>query len=285
MDSLSSALNSTPTAFASPKSGSTSSITASSSVSSTTPSASSGPSSGPSGFGPSSSGPSSFGASALESASRPATPVDPGYITVEPDGRDDVTFRDRLRQAIEGFFNTFTENASAQTDRALASIEESLSAAEASGQDVLVQFRVTSVNVTLAGEAGSRSGGRDDFASIRTLGLEIGVARDGQVSASDTRVLGLDGRSLGLAERDIRAGLGGDGFSQRQSGNTSSSSDAAAERLETARASLERVKVVQDALKSFRSGDLEPLRRVLEGDSSSSLAGLLPRSGGFSVEA
>lgn len=274
MDSVSSALNSISTTFASPVSGSTSG---------------SGAASVSAGAAKSASGPSP-----LEVASRPANPADPGYITVEPDGRDDVTFRDRLRQAIEGFFKTFKENTDTQVDRALASIEESLSAAEASGQDVLVQFRITSVNVTLSEGAGSTSGGasggtlggRDDFASIRTLALEIGVARDGQVAAGDTRVLDLEGRSLGLAEREIRAGLGGEGFAQRQSGSsTSSRSQADAERLETARASLERVKVVQDALKSFRSGDLEPLRRVLEGDSSSSLAGLLPRSGGFSVEA
>lgn len=94
MDSVSSALNSISTTFSSPISGSTS------------------------GAGPSTvasvSTKSSSAPSPLEVASRPANPADPGYITVEPDGRDDVTFCDRLRQAIEGFFKTFKENADTQ---------------------------------------------------------------------------------------------------------------------------------------------------------------------------
>ena len=217
--------------------------------------------------------------------SRPATVGDPGYITVEPDGRDDVTFRDRLLQAIKGFFDTFQANSEEQTQRALAAIEESVSSAEQSGEPFFVQFRVTSVEVTLA-EEGDQGGG---FASIRQLGLEIGVARDGKVEAADTRVLDLAGQSAGLTAEQIRAGLGKPNFERRDTGTQSS--ERAIKRLEAAQASLDRVTQVQDALKAYRGGDIGPLQKFFETSGSSgsnalgSLSSLLPSRGAISIEA
>jgi hypothetical protein len=208
--------------------------------------------------------------------------TDPGYITVEPDGRDDVTFRDRLLQAIEGFFKTFQANSEEQTQRALAAIEDSVSSAESSGEPFFVQFRVTSVEVTLA-EEGDRGNG---FASIRQLGLEIAVARDGKVEAADTKVLDLEGRSVGLTIAQIGAGLGKPNFERRDTGNAAS--ERASKRLEAAQASLDRVSQVQDALKAYRGGDIGPLQKFFESSGSSavgSLGSLLPSRGAISIEA
>ena len=217
--------------------------------------------------------------------SRSTAVTDPGYITVEPDGRDDVTFRDRLLQAIKGFFDTFQANSEEQTQRALASIEDSVSAAEQGGEPFFVQFRVTSIEVTLA-EEGDQGGG---FASIRQLGLEIGVARGGKVEAADTRVLDLAGQSVGLTADQIRAGLGKPNFERRDTGTQSS--ERAAKRLEAAQASLDRVTQVQDALKAYRGGDIGPLQKFFETSGSSgsnalgSLSSLFPSRGAFSIDA
>lgn len=217
--------------------------------------------------------------------SRPAAVNDPGYISVEPDGRDDVTFRDRLLQAIKGFFDTFQANSEEQTQRALASIEDSVSAAEQSGEPFFVQFRVTSVEVTLA-EEGDQDGG---FASIRQLGLEIAVARDGKVEAADTKVLDLAGQSVGLTAEQIRAGLSKPNFERRDTGTQSS--ERATKRLEAAQASLDRVTQVQDALKAYRGGDIAPLQKFFESGGSGvanplgSLTSLLPSRGAISIDA
>ena len=194
---------------------------------------------------------------------RPFLPNDPGYITVEPDGRDDVGFRDRLRQAIEAVASAFAsrEGVAAIVDRVLGEISKTLDEAEAKGEEVAVQLRIAALDVSVADGAGGSA-----FASIRQFALEIGVARDGKVAAEDTRVLATDGRSLGLSQQQIRAGLSSGTFQKVDTGSADGNlSDAARERLAAARSGLERVKAVQDALAAFRLGNEAPLRDLFEG--------------------
>ena len=193
--------------------------------------------------------------------SRPFLPNDPGYITVEPDGRDDVGFRDRLRQAIEAVASAFAsgDGVTAIVDRVIGEISQTLDSAEAKGEQVAVQLRVAALDVSVA-DGGSA------FASIRQFALEVGVARDGKVAAEDTRVLGTDGRSVGLSQEQIRSGLTTGTFARVDTGRTDGAvSEAADERLAAARSGLERVKAMQDALAAFRSGDETPLRDLFEG--------------------
>lgn len=197
---------------------------------------------------------------------RPFLPNDPGYITVEPDGRDDVGFRDRLRLAIEAVASAFAsrEGVTAIVDRVIGEISKTLDEAEAKGEDVAVQFRIAALDVSVAD-------GGNTFASIRQFALEVGIARDGKVAAEDTRVLATDGRSLGLSQQQIRAGLTTGNYARVDTGSTDGNlSDAARERLAAARAGLQRVKAVQDALTAFRQGDEVPLRDLFEGKGSSS---------------
>ncbi|WPZ35619.1 hypothetical protein T8K17_05620 [Thalassobaculum sp. OXR-137] len=193
--------------------------------------------------------------------SRPFLPNDPGYITVEPDGRDDVSFRDRLRQAIEAVASAFAsgDGVTAIVDRVIGEISQTLDSAEAKGEQVAVQFRIAALDVSVA-DGGSA------FASIRQFALEVGVARDGRVAAEDTRVLATDGRSLGLSQEQVRAGLTTGTFARTDTASSDGNlSEAARERLAAARSGLERVKAVQDALAAFRSGDETPLRDLFEG--------------------
>ena len=194
---------------------------------------------------------------------RPFLPNDPGYITVEPDGRDDVTFRDRLRQAIEAVASAFSsrEGVTAIVDRVFGEVSKTLDEAEAKGEEVAVQLRIAALDVSVADGAGGSA-----FASIRQFALEVGVARGGKVAAEDTRVLATDGRSLGLSQGQIRAGLTSGTYKRVDTGSTDSNlSEAARERLAAARSGLERVKAVQDALAAFRLGDEVPLRDLFEG--------------------
>jgi|GEM_PF-719239 len=186
---------------------------------------------------------------------------DPGYITVEPDGRDDIGFRDRLRQAIEAVASAFAsgEGAAAVVDRVLASISESLNRAEANGEEVAIQLRVASLNVSVA-----ESDGGQAFASIRQFAIEVGVARGGEVAAEDVQVLATDGRSLGLTQEQVRGGLTTGRYERVDTGGDGQLSEAARERLDDARKGLERVKAVQDALSAFRLGDEAPLRDLFE---------------------
>lgn len=199
---------------------------------------------------------------------RPFLPNDPGYITVEPDGRDDVSFRDRLRQAIEAVASAFAsgEGVTAIVDRVFGEISKTLDEAEAKGEEVAVQLRIASLDVSVADGAGGST-----FASIRQFALEVGVARNGKVAAEDTRVLATDGSSLGLSQQQIRTGLTSGNYARVDTGSSDGKlSDAARKRLAAARSGLERVKAVQDALAAFRLGNEAPLRDLFDGKGSGS---------------
>lgn len=204
-------------------------------------------------------------------SSRPYVSNDPGYITVEPDGRDDIGFRDRLRQAIEAVVSAFADRDSVAevVERITSSISKTLDEAEANGEAVAVQLRIASLDVSVADSEGGEA-----FASIRQFAIEVGVARNGEVAAADTRVLATDGRELGLSQEQVRAGLTTGRYERVDTGgNDGKLSEAARERLEAARAGLERVKATQDALKAFRAGDETPLRELFEGSGSTEAVG------------
>ncbi|MEQ8399155.1 hypothetical protein [Thalassobaculum sp.] len=204
---------------------------------------------------------------------RHSRPDDRLFLTVEPDGRDDIGFLDRLRHALRTVFEAVqtTEEADASAERALQAAEKSLDPATLASNRFFVQLRVVSVEVAYADEAGR---GDSAYASYRRLGIEIGVAREGVVRADDTSVVDLEGRSVELTRNQVLTGLSS-GIYRRVEGAGAGLSSAASERLATAQAGLARVKAIQGALKAYRSGDADPLKQLLNGDDS--------RSGGRSA--
>ena len=193
-------------------------------------------------------------------SSRPADPHDPAYLTVEPDGRDYIGFQDRLRRQIEAFFTVVQsdDTLAASVDRALDAIQAPLEAAKTSGDAFFVQVRAISIDVSYA-----ENGANDDaFAAYRQIGIEISVARDQRAAARDTRILNLEGRSLSLTLEETRAGFASGRYRTLVAGGSALDSTAR-ERLEAAQTGLARVKAVQDALKAYRSGDLDPLKELL----------------------
>lgn len=200
---------------------------------------------------------------------RLALPSDAQFLTVEPDGRDDVTFRDRLLHALKTVFSAVQrpDEAKAAAERALLAAEEAIEAAEAGGEDYFVQLRVVGVEVAYADNAAD---GDNAYASYRRLGLEIGVARGGTVRADDATVVSLDGSAIELSAAQVRTGLASGVYRRTETAPTAGSGKADS-RLADARAGLARVKAIQDALKAYRSGDIDPLKRLLtDGDSQSS---------------
>ena len=196
------------------------------------------------------------------SSVRSALPDDTQFLTVEPDGRDDVTFMDRLRHALRTVFEAVQrpDEAAAATERALQAAEQALARTEGSS-GFLVQLRVVGLEVSY-----TEDGADDSYASYRRLGIEIGVARDGVVRAEDTAVVDLDGRSFGLTEAQTRTGLSTGRYRRVETGDTELAT-ATQDRLSAARSGLARVKAMQDALKAYRTGDVDPLKRLLvDGD-------------------
>lgn len=198
------------------------------------------------------------------SDARLARPDDARFLTVEPDGRDDVTFMDRLRHALRTVFEAVQkpDAAAEAAERALDAVKERLAAAAESADGFFVQFRIVGVETAYAEGEGEAA-----YASYRRLGLEIGVARDGRVGAEDAAVVGFDGAAVGLSAAQLRTGLASGTYRQVESAPPAVSGRAA-DRLADARAGLARVKATQDALTAYRSGDFGPLKELLEGSGS-----------------
>lgn len=208
------------------------------------------------------SAPAAFPAGSSEG--RLARPDDARFLTVEPDGRDDVTFMDRLRHALRTVFEAVQkpDAAAEAAERALEAVKERLAAAVDSDEGYFVQLRVVGVETAFA-----EGDGEAAYASYRRLGLEIGIARDGKVRAEDAAVVGFDGTSFGLSAPQLRSGLASGTYRQVDSAPPAVSGRAA-ERLADARAGLARVKATQDALTAYRAGDFGPLKELLEGSGS-----------------
>lgn len=218
--------------------------------------------------------PAASGKLPVTSDIRDALPDDLRFLTVEPDGRDDVGFIDRLRHALGTVFRAVQEphEAAAATDRALQAANQPLDAALSGSSSFFVQIRVVGVEVAYTDQG---AGDHAAYASYRRLGIEIGVARGGSVKAEDTTVVGLDGLTFGLTDPQKRSGLVSGSY-RRVETAASEPSSAAGKRLAAAQYGLARVKATQDALRAYRSGDVEPLKNLL-------VDGETPSPGGFSA--
>lgn len=194
-------------------------------------------------------------------STRPADPSDPAFLTVEPDGRDDIGFQDRLRHKIEAVFGAIQSGGAltASVGRALEAIREPLDAAKASGEAFFLQIRAVSVEVSFA--ENTETGGA--FASYRQIGIEISIARAREVDAGDVRILSLEGRSLSLTFEETRAGFTSGRYRTLVTGGQPRD-QAARDRLEAAQTGLARVKAVQDALNAYRKGDIDPLNALID---------------------
>ena len=183
---------------------------------------------------------------------------------------------DRLRDAIARVAANFASGdaLSQSVERIFSEASDALEGGSGSASVVGVQLRIASIDVAFTDDASGTSA----FASVRQFALEVSVARGDTVAAEDVRVFTAEGRSAGLSVTDVRAGFTSGVYRRVEAGGGASAlSEQARERLEAARAGLERVRAVQDALSAFRDGNEAPLRELFEGDSA--IGQVFPGSG------
>jgi hypothetical protein len=172
--------------------------------------------------------------------------------------RDQV--RTKLNDVLGGIYKDKDQRAAA-TEESLKSLSGQIDKA-ASSKDVKgVEIRVGSVSTSY----GSAS-------SVKAIGVEVGLVRNGKVAAGDTTVLDYQGKNTNLSTKEVASGLAKGAYSTTAELPTSAT-DAGTAALQKARTALSKVSQTSSALQAFRNGDtgpLDDLRAQLQGGKVSS---------------
>jgi len=152
--------------------------------------------------------------------------------------------------------------ASEALENALSSVSDLIHAAGEDADVLGVQLRVTSVVRSFGAENGEDAA----FGSVTGFAIEVGLVRGDRVSAEDTRLVGLAGDLIDLNVAQRRTGIV-NGVYQIQDKVPFSDEVAAFQgqnraQVEALRNALDRLTLVQDALKSYRNGDTRALEEV-----------------------
>ncbi|WP_420402259.1 hypothetical protein [Nisaea sp.] len=118
-----------------------------------------------------------------------------------------------------------------------------------------IQIRISSVSQQF------RSNDREGAvsSSVSQLSIEVGLVRDGKVSAGDVELLSFAGKRLPLTDAQKQTGVVSGLFSIDEPTAQDEPNKAQATAVEKA---LERLRLVNDALAAFRRGDLRPLQEI-----------------------
>lgn len=171
-------------------------------------------------------------------------------------------------EALSGSFEELLEifhgtgKAAAALETALASVSDLIASAAADADVEGVQIRVTSVVRSFGAENGEDAA----FGSVTGFAIEVGLVRGDRIAAEDTRLVGLAGEPLPLSGEQRRTGVVDGVYRIRDEGRLGD--DLATFRgenkaqLEALQNALDRLSLVQDALKSYRNGDTRALEEV-----------------------
>lgn len=170
--------------------------------------------------------------------------------------------------ALSGTFEELLEvfhgagKASEALETALASVADLIDAAGEDTDVLGVQLRVASVVRSFGAENGEDA----VFGSVTGFAIEVGLVRGERVNAEDTRLVGLAGDLIDLTVEQRRTGIV-DGVYRIQDRAPFSDDLAAFQgqnkaQIEALRNALDRLALVQDALKSYRNGDTRALEEV-----------------------
>lgn len=118
-----------------------------------------------------------------------------------------------------------------------------------------IQIRISSVSQQFR----SADGEGAVFSSVAQLSIEVGLVRDGKVSAGDVELLSFEGKKLPLTEAQKQTGIVSGLFTIEDKDAQGGSNKVQATAVEKA---LERLRLVNDALAAFRKGDLRPLQEI-----------------------
>lgn len=176
--------------------------------------------------------------------------------------------RANISDALAGTFEELLEifhgrgKAGEALESALASVSELIDKAAAGADVVGIQIRVASV----ARSFGEEDGDGASYGSVTGFAIEVGLVRGQRVNAEDVRLVGLAGERVELSVEQRRTGVV-DGFYRIQDDApfgeevTRLRGENKAQ-VEALRNALDRLRLVQDALKSYRNGDTRALEDV-----------------------
>ncbi len=163
--------------------------------------------------------------------------------------------RTALRKKVDEAMGSLYKNEDRRrqvTDEAMKSLEPQITEAAKSKDVKQIQMRLASVE--------SKSAIGDAFGSatsIRMPGMEVGLVRNGKVSAADTSVLDLSGKTLNLSTAEKSRGIASGSYSTYDAGG--GLTGKAGEDYQKAQASIARIRATQDALSAYRQGNTGPL--------------------------
>jgi hypothetical protein len=183
-------------------------------------------------------------------------------LTAVGDGRKDTS--DALAGTFEDLLEIFNGKGRAQEalESALSSVSDLIDTAAGDTDVVGVQLRVVSVVRSF----GTENGDDAAYGSVTGFAIEVGLVRDGNVSAEDVQLVGLSGEPIDLSGEQRRTGVV-DGLYQVQDkapfadelATLRGENKAQVEALKNA---LDRLRLVQDALGAYRKGDTRALEEV-----------------------
>jgi len=195
-------------------------------------------------------------------ASRTEAPV--FVVDLRSSGRETEAVGEALSSTLEELLEIFhgAAKASEALENALSSVSDLIDAAAADADVLGLQLRVASVVRSFGAENGEDA----VFGGVTGFAIEVGLVRGERVSAEDTRLVGLAGDPLDLTVGQRRIGIV-DGVYQIQDKASFSDELAAFQgqnkaQLEALRNALDRLALVQDALKAYRNGDTRALEEV-----------------------
>ncbi len=185
-------------------------------------------------------------------------------VDLRATGRETEGVGEALSGTFEELLEIFHGNgkASEALENALSSVSDLIDAAGEDADVLGVQLRVTSVVRSFGAENGEDAA----FGSVTGFAIEVGLVRGDRVSAEDTRLVGLAGDLIDLNVAQRRTGTV-NGVYQIQDKVPFSDEVAAFQgqnraQVEALRNALDRLTLVQDALKSYRNGDTRALEEV-----------------------
>jgi hypothetical protein len=185
-------------------------------------------------------------------------------VDLRATGRETEGVGEALSGTFEELLEIFHGNgkASEALENALSSVSDLIDAAGEDADVLGVQLRVTSVVRSFGAENGEDAA----FGSVTGFAIEVGLVRGDRVSAEDTRLVGLAGDLIDLNVAQRRTGIV-NGVYQIQDKVPFSDEVAAFQgqnraQVEALRNALDRLTLVQDALKSYRNGDTRALEEV-----------------------
>lgn len=180
-------------------------------------------------------------------------------LTVSSDGsaKDRATLEKDVLRQFQDIFGAFhgKGEVGAFIESALDGISDLIDEALESDDAFSFQFRIAGVQQVVGAADGSGAA----VGSFNQLAVEIGLVKGDRVSAEDVRLVDLEGKRLELSLEERRVGVVSGLFVR---GDKDGVPPLDKVRSDEVKAALERLRLVQDALKAFRKGDDSALKEI-----------------------